>query len=199
MNKIVLMFLLLICESAKSETLFEFSSGVYGGYSLAKISNSLSNLNNEKAEGYVVGAEFESIYKSEYLAGLKYQYTSSNYIESSEVFVNLGALFSIIDNRLLSFYFDFLLGVNFYRWKSIEFTVNKENSTYSSNSFSYGGDLGLRSLLMDFLELKLSYQNTALARAATYVDLQPNNTDSSGSVVVNNKSSFLFTISYKFN
>ena len=52
---------------------------------------------------------------------------------------------------------------------------------------------------MDFLELKLSYQNTALAKAATYVDLQPDNTDSSGSVVVNNKSSFLFTISYKFN
>ena len=199
MNKIVLMVLLLICESAHSEDLFEYSSGVYGGYTLANITNSLSTLNNEKSEGYVVGAEFESLYKSDYIAGLKYQYSDTNYLETSEVFVNLGALFSIMDNSRLSFYFDFLMGVNFYRWKSIEFTINKENSTYSSNSFSYGGDVGLRSLLMNFLELKLSYQNTALAKAATYVDLQPDNTDSSGSVVVNNKSSFLFTVSYKLN
>ncbi len=199
MNKIVLIVLLLICESAQSETLLEYSSGVYGGYTLANITNSLGALNNKKSEGYVVGAEFESIYKAEYIVGMKYQYSDTNYLEMSEVFVNLGALFSIMDNRRLSFYFDFLMGINFYRWKSIEFTVNKENSTYSSNSFSYGGDIGFRSLVLDFLELKLSYQNTALAKAATYVDLQPDNTDSSGSIVVNNKSSFLFIVSYKFN
>ena len=33
---------------------------LHGGYTLASVSSSLQNLDNKKAEGYVVGAEFEA-------------------------------------------------------------------------------------------------------------------------------------------
>ena len=198
MSRLFLLTLLLVCESAFSGEVLQYSSGVYGGYTLASVSSSLQNLDNKKAEGYVVGAEFEALYKSEYLSGLKYQYTSTNYIESSEIYANLGAFYSILENRQLYFYFDFLLGVSFYRWITRGFTVNNEKSPSSSNSFSYGGDIGLRSRVFDLIDLKLSYQITALAKAVTYIELQPDNTDSSGNIVVNNKNSFLFSLAYTF-
>ena len=199
MNKVVLVILLLICESAKSESALEFSSGVYGGYTLTNISNSIEDLDNKSAEGYLIGAEGEAVYKNDYLVGIKYQYSDTNYLEMNEIYIDFGVLFPVVDQRILSFYVDFLMGANLYRWKSIDFTVNTKNSTFSSNSFSYGGDIGLRSLLFGFLDLRLSYQLTALAKSSSYVDLQPENNASSASIVINNKSSFVFSVSYKFN
>ena len=90
---------------------------VYGGYSSAPVTNNLSDFSNTHSEGYLIGVQFEELYKNQYLVGISYQNSASNMLISNDVYANFGSVFEILEKGLLSFQFDFLFGLSNFEWK----------------------------------------------------------------------------------
>ena len=135
----------------KAYSVYSFDINFFSGYTQSNISSSIPEVKTDTSDGYSLGINSNFIYEKDYEIGLNYQYSNSNYIESSEVFANIGAIYDILEESKLSFYFDFLLGINFYRWKSFNWSVSEVNSEYDGSSFIYGFDFGLRSILGSML------------------------------------------------
>ena len=193
-----IIYIFILCFSCKAYSVYSFDINFFSGYTQSNISSSIPEVKQDSSNGYSLGVNSNFIYEKDYELGLNYQYSNSKYIESSEVFANIGAIYDILEESKLSFYFDFLLGINFYRWKSFNWSVSEVNSEYDGSSFIYGFDFGLRSILWQHVELRLYYQNMALGHKVTYIELLPTNNQNSGTVTQDNKSSYFLSLGYLF-
>ena len=193
--KFIFIVLMMFSSPLFADSDLALRVNVYGGYSSAPVTNNLSDFSNTHSEGYLIGVQFEELYKNQYLVGISYQNSASNMLISNDVYANFGSVFEILEKGLLSFQFDFLFGLSNFEWKDFSGSLESAQINYDGTQFSYGGDVGFRTILSESFELKVLYQSTSLAHRLSFVT---KSNGEQGVLTMNNRGAYLLSLGYVF-